>query len=127
MEGELKMTPLQHESYLMATLAKLKVQSGSPLDRLENDVLFNGLVITPTFFTMLFNLVKIQDQQLHQILKILTKSCRAMHQHNSLLVQQFFQSEDLFQLVVSINKIIEELWMLRKENPMQLEEWKTKH
>ena len=50
-----------------------------------------------------------------------------MHQHNSLLVQQFFQSEDLFQLVVSINKIIEELWMLRKENPMQLQEWKTKH
>ena len=50
-----------------------------------------------------------------------------MRQHYSLLVQQFFQSEDFFQLVVSINKMIEELWVLRKESPRQLQEWKSKH
>ena len=28
---------------------------------------------------------------------------------------------------ININKIIDELWMLRKEKPEQLQEWKMKH
>ena len=43
------------------------------------------------------------------------------------VVTKFFHSEQFFQLFMNTNMIIDELWMLRKEYPKKLTEWKSKH
>merc|ERR1711892_309950 len=120
-------TPLQHEAYLMATLEMLREDHSSTLDRIQRKVLFKDTIISPTFFSMLFEMVKIQDDKFRKILKILTKSCTLMNSNPSLLGGQFFEPEELFQLATNTNKIVDELWMLRKQQPAKMLEWKIKH
>ena len=111
----------------MATLETARVQTGSPLDRIHNDVVFNGKEINPTFFSMLLNLVKIKDEKFSQLMKILTHSCSLMQQNPPGVIRNFFQSEGFFKQFIHINMIIDEIWMLRKEYPVKLVEWKQKH
>ena len=117
---------MQHEAYLMATLSKLKVKDGSKLDRIHDDVVFNNKKITPTFFSMLFAKIKIHDQQFHQLMRILSKSCSMMEQNHSQLVEAFFQSEKFFLQFITLGKIIDELWILKRKIPAEMQEWKLK-
>ena len=50
-----------------------------------------------------------------------------MNQNDSTVVEEFFLSDEFFQHFVSLGKIIDELWMLRKTVPEHLQEWKMKH
>ena len=119
---------MQHEAFLMALLETSKVQNGSSFDRLYNDLLSNDMGITTTCFSLLLDMIKIQDKQFHLILKILAKGCSVMLEHNPFFaVMEFFESEEFFQHFININNVIEELWMLRKEKPEQLQEWRMKH
>jgi len=121
------LTSMQQEAYIMATLETAKVQAGTPLDRIHNDVVFNGKEITPIFFSMLLNMVRIKDDTYARILKILTHSINVMTRNSPILVRKFFQSDQFFQQIINTNMIIDELWMLRKEYPEQVQELKIKH
>ena len=123
----MNLTSMQQEAYVMATLETAKVQAGTPLDRIHNDVVFNGKEITPIFFSMLLNMVKIRDDKYAHILKILTHSTNAMNLNSPGLVRKFFQSDQFFQQFLNTNMIVDEIWMLRKEYPEKLPEWKIKH
>ena len=123
----MNLNTMQQEAYIMATLETSKVQTDSSLDRIYNDVVFNGKEITPTFFSMLLNMVRIKNDKFAQIVKILCHACTVMHQNSPGLVRKFFQSEGFYNQFVNINMIVDELWMLRKEYPDQLQEWKLKH
>ena len=123
----MNLTSMQQEAYVMACLETAKIQTGSPLDRIHSDVVFNGKEITPIFFSMLLNMVKIRDDKYAQILKILTTSCNVMNLNSPGLVQKFFQGDQFLQQFININMIVDELWMLRKECLAQLPEWKIKH
>ena len=120
-------SPTQHEAYLMATLEKLRLENGSTMDRIQSDVAFNEEKISPAFFSTLLDMLKVRDEKFGQIIKILTKSCKVMNQNPPILVGEFFMSGEFFMQFININKIIDELWMLRKEKPEQLQEWKMKH
>ena len=121
------LTSMQQEAYVMATLETAKVQSGTHLDRIHNDVVFNGKEITPIFFSMMLNMVKIRDDKYAHILKILTHSTNAMNLNSPGLVRKFFQSDQFFQQFINTNMIVDELWLLREKYPEQLTEWKMKH
>lgn len=123
----MNLTTMQQEAYVMACLETAKVQSGSPLDRIHNDVVFNGKEITPILFSMMLNMVKIRDEKYAKILKILTTSCNLMNHNSPGIVRKFFQSDQFFQQFININMIVDELWMLRKDYQEQLAEWKIKH
>ena len=119
---------MQQEALLLALLETSKVQNGSSFDRLYNDLLSNDMGITLTCFSLLLGMINIQDKQFHLILKILSKSCTVMLQHNPFFaVIEFFESEKFFQQFINITKVIDELWMLRKEKPEHLQEWRKKH
>ena len=122
----LNFSPLQHKAYLMANLEMLRASQGSSLDNIEQEVLFHDAVITPTFFSMMFDMVKVKDDKFSKILKTLSRSCKLMNHNPPFLVEKFFDSEEFFQLFLNINKIIAELWMLRKHQPTQMMEWKMK-
>ena len=62
-----------------------------------------------------------------KIAKILTHSCTVMNHNPPRLVTEYFESEIFFRQFVSILRIIDHIWQLRKENPEQLPEWKKKH
>ena len=96
------------------------------LDKIHDGVLFNNKKITPRIFSMLFGKIEIQDNQFHQLLRILSKSCSLMNQNDPNLVGGFFLSEEFFQQFVGLGKIIDELWMLKRRIPGQLQEWKLK-
>ena len=117
---------MQHEAYMLATLSKLKVKDGSKLDWIHDNVVFNNKKITPTFFSMLFAKIKIQDQQFHQLMRILSKSCSMMEQNHSQLDEEFFQSEIFFQQFITLGKLIDELWILKRKIPAEMQEWKLK-
>ena len=123
----MNLTTMQQEAYVMATLETAKVQAGTPLDRIHNDVVFNGKEIKPIMFFMLFNMVKIRDDKFVHILKILSHSTNTMHQNSPGLVRKFFQSDQFFQQFINTNMIVDEIWLLREEYPEQLTEWKMKH
>ena len=76
---------------------------------------------------MLFTMIKVKDDKFSKILKTLSRSCKLMNHNPPFLVEKFFISEEFFQLFLNINKIIGELWMLRKHQPTQMQEWKMKH
>ena len=120
----------QHEAFLMATLDNLRLQDGSSLDRLYNDLLSGDVGITPTDFSYLFDMLNVHDKQFNQILKILSKNCSLIRYNydsdTSWEFWEFFQSEKFFQQVVKTDKIVAELWRLRNEHPVQLQEWKMK-
>ena len=111
----------------MATLEKLRLENGSTMDRIQSDVVFNEKKITPAFFSTLLDMLKVRDEKFGQIIKILTKSCTVMNKNPPILVGEFFLSGEFFRQFININKVIDELWMLRKEKPEQLQEWKMKH
>ena len=60
--------------------------------------------MTPILFCMLLNMVKIRDDKFAHIL-----------------------TDHIFQQFINTNMIVDELWMLRKEYPERLQEWKMKH
>ena len=123
----MNLTTMQQEAYVMACLETAKIQTGSPLDRIHSDVVFNGKEITPTFFSKLLNMLEIRDEKYEQILKILTRSCNVMNLNSPGLVRKFFQSDQFFQQFININMIVDKLWMLRNEYLAQMPEWKIKH
>jgi hypothetical protein len=120
-------SPSQHEAFLMATLEKVRLENGSTMDRIQSDVVFSEKKISPAFFSALLDMLKVRDEKFGQIVKILTKSCKVMNQNPPILVGEFFLSGEFFRQFININKVIDELWMLRKEKPEQLQEWKIKH
>ena len=123
----MNLTTMQQEAYVMATLETAKVQAGTPLDRIYNDVVFNKKKMTPIFFSMLFNMVKIRDDKYAQILNILCHGCNVLHLNSPGIVNKFFQSDQFFQQFINTNMIVDELWLLREKYPEQLTEWKIKH
>ena len=92
-----------------------------------NNVILEDKEIPPAKFSLLLGMLKIKDGRFCQIVKILAKSCTVMHLNPPLLVGKYFQSEEFFQQFINMNKIIRKLWMLRKEDPAQLQEYKMKH
>jgi hypothetical protein len=121
------LTTMQQEAYVMATLETAKVQAGTPLDRIYNDVVFNKKKMTPIIFSMLFNMVKIRDDKFSHIMRILSHGCNVLNLNSPGVVTKFFQSDQFFQQFMDTNMIVDELWMLRKEYPEKLPEWKIKH
>ena len=69
----------------------------------------------------------VPGDQFAKIAKLLAHSCTVMNQNPPSLVTEYFQSEIFFRQFVSILRIIDHIWQLRKENPEQLPEWKKKH
>ena len=55
----MNLTTMEQEAYDMATL-----------DRIHNDVVFNGEKMTPILFSMLLNMVNIRDEKFAHLLKI---------------------------------------------------------
>ena len=123
----MNLTDMQQEAYVMAMLETAKVQAGTPLDRMYNDMAFNGKIMSPIMFSMLLNMVKIRDEKFAQILKILSHGCNVLSLNSPGIVTRFFQSDHFFQQYIHINMIVDEIWMLRKEYPENLSEWKIKH
>jgi hypothetical protein len=123
----MNLTTMQQEAYVMSTLETAKVQAGTTLDRIYNDVAFNGKKMTPIFFSMLFNMVKIKDDKYAQILNILCHGFNVLHLNSPGIVNKFFQSDQFFQLFMNTNMIVDEIWLLRKEYPEKNPEWKIKH
>ena len=97
------------------------------MDRIHSDVVFSEKKITPAFFSTLLDMLEVTDEKFGQIIKILTKSCTVMNKNPPILVGEFFLSGEFFRQFININKVIDELWMLRKEKPEQLQEWRMKH
>ena len=123
----MNLTTMQQEAYIMSTLETAKVQAGTTLDRIHNDVAFNGKKMTPILFSMVLNMVKIRDDKYAQILNILCHGCNVLHLNSPGVVNKFFQSDQFFQQFINTNMIVDEIWMLRKEYPEKLTEWKIKH
>ena len=119
-------SPTQHEAFLMATLEKLRLENGSTMDRIHSDVVFNEKKISPAFFSTLLDILYVRNEKFGQIIKILIKSFKVMNQNPPILVGEFFLSGEFFRQFININKVIDELWKLRKEKPEQLQEWKMK-
>ena len=57
----------------------------------------------------------------------MTHSCSIMNKNCPDVVNKFFKSDTFFKQFTNINMMIDELWMLRKEHPAQLQEWRVKH
>ena len=89
--------------------------------------MFSEKKISPAFFSTLLDMLKVRDEKYGQIVKILSKSCKMMNQNPPILVGEFFLSGEFFRQFININKVIDELWMLRKEKTEQLQESKMKH
>jgi hypothetical protein len=123
----MNLTTMQQEAYVMSTLETAKVQAGTPLDRLHNDVVFNGKKMTPILFSMLLNMVKISDDKFAQMLRILSHGCNVLNLNSPVVVTKFFKSDQFFQQFMNTNMIVDEIWLLRKEYPEKLPEWKIKH
>ena len=123
----MNLTTMQQEAYVMATLETAKVQAGTPLDRLHNDVVFNGKKMTPILFSMLLNMVKISDDKFAQMLRILSHGCNVLNLNSPVVVTKFFKSDQFFQQFMNTNMIVDEIWLLRKAYPEKLPEWKIKH
>jgi len=121
------MSILQQEAYLMATLETSRLSPGSPLDRLHHDVVFRDKIITPEFFSRLLNMLDIKHQKFERLVRVMTRSCTTMHRNCPTTIKIFFQSEGFFKQYIHINKIIDEIWMMRKEEPVQIQVWKMKH
>ena len=71
MGEKMNLTSMQQEAYVMATLETAKIRAGTLLDRIHNEIVFNKKAMTPILFSMLFNMVKIRDDNFAHILKIL--------------------------------------------------------
>ena len=121
------LTTLQHEAYVMAILDASRIQTGGPLDRIENYVVYNRKGISPFIFSMLLNHVKVRDEHYAQILKILAHSCNMMSENPTEQIGKFFTSNQFFQQFIYTTMIVDEIWMLRKVYPEKLQEWKTMH
>ena len=121
------MNQRQHETLFKATFEDSLMKSSSYLDNLYTHIVLSGKSISPAMFSMLLNMVKIIDTKFFKIVKTLSKSFSAMSFNHPLLVGKYFLSEEFFQQFVNLNKMIRELWMLRKDYPNQLQEWKMKH
>ena len=123
----LKLTPMQKEAYILATLETATFNIVSPLDSIEDDVC-NGKEISPTFFSTLLIMVNIKNYSFPQLVRILTRSCNLMHLNCPEEITSFFQSEGFFMQFIHINTVIDDIWVLRKEEPtVLLKEWKMKH
>ena len=123
----LKLTTMQQEAYILATLETATFNTVSPLDGIEDDV-FNGKEISPTFFSTLLVMVNIKNHSFPQLVRILTRSCNLMHLNCPEEITSFFQSEGFFMQFIHINTVIDDIWVLRKEEPtVLLKEWKMKH
>ena len=96
---------------------------------MDHPLIDSTMIFCPmTCFSLLLGMIKIQDKQFHLILKVLSKSCTVMLQHNPFFaVMEFFESEKFVQQFINITKVIDELWMFRKDKPEQVQEWRKKH
>eukprot|EP00092_Neocalanus_flemingeri_P006389 GFUD01006878.1.p1 GENE.GFUD01006878.1~~GFUD01006878.1.p1 ORF type:complete len:277 (-),score=69.63 GFUD01006878.1:111-941(-) len=120
----INMTSMQMDAYIMAILERKKVQSGSPLDRLQHDVVFNGKKISPILFSLLLSKVQSKDDEFSQVMKILSKSVTTLEMFPANLIREHFQSERFFQQFLQVCRFIDEL---RKEHPEQVQERKLKN
>ena len=123
----LELNLLQQEAFLLATLETIRLNTGTPLDKIHHDVLFNGQVISPAFFSILLIMLNIRDIKFDLLVKILTRSCKVMHRNADQETKDHFRSDGFYRQFININKSIDEIWMLRREEPAQLSVWKTKH
>ena len=123
----MNLTTMQQEAYVMATLETAKVQAGTPLDRIHNEIVFNKKKMTPTLFSMLLNMVRIKDDKFAHLLRILSHGCNVLNLNSPAVVTKFFRSDQFFQQFMNTNMIVDEIWLLRKEYPEKLPEWKIKH
>ena len=123
----LKMTPSQEGTVFKSKMENKCVKSSVSLLETYNYVILQGKEIPPAKFSLLLGMLKVKDRRFCQIVKMLAKSCTVMHLNPPLLVEKYFQSEEFFQQFINLNNIIKELWMLRKEDPAQLQEYKMKH
>ena len=123
----LELNLLQQEAFLLATLETIRLNTGTSLDKIHHDVLFNGQVISPSFFSILLIMLNIRDDKFDLLVKILTRSCSVMHQNADQETKNHFQSDGFYRQFININKSIDEIWMLRREEPAQMSVWKTKH
>jgi len=123
---QLKLNPIEQEAYIMATLGKATFKCFPPLDTIELDVI-NGKEISLTFFSKLLNMVNIKNHSFPHLLRVLTRSCTLMNLNCPEEITGFFQSEVFFRQYIQLNMVIDEIWVLRKEEPALLEDWKIKH
>jgi len=123
---QLELNPIQQEAYILATLEKATFNCFSPLDTIEVDVM-NGQEISPSFFSKLLNMVNIKNPNFSKLVRVLTRSCTLMHLNCPEEITGFFQSEVFFRQYIQLNMVIDEIWVLRKEEPALLEDWKIKH
>ena len=123
----LNMTPLQDGTVFKSDIKNKYVKSSFSLLETYSNVILEDKEIPPAKFSLLFSMLKIKDGRFCQIVKMLAKSCTVMHLNPPFLVGKYFLSEEFFQQFINMNKIIRKLWMLRKEDPAQLQEYKMKH
>ena len=113
--------PSQDRAVFKSNMESNCVKSSFSLLATYNNGIFKDKEIPPAKFSLFLDMLKIKDGRFCQIVKMLAKSC------TPLLVGKYFLSEEFFQQFINMNKIIRKLWMLRKEDPAQLQEYKMKH
>ena len=112
----------------MATLEMVrKTENNNTMEQIQQDRLCTEELISPACFGLICNSLNVRDVKFCEIVKMLTKSCTQMNQHSQEIIQRFFLSAEFFNIFVKINKMIDEIWMLRKKHPEMIKEWKWRH
>ena len=106
----------------MATLEMIRnTENNNSMEQIQQDI------ISPACFGLMCNTLNVREAKFCENVKMLAKSCTQMNQHPPEIIQSYFLSAEFFYTFVNVNKMIDEIWMLRKKYPEMIKELKWRH